>query len=132
MTNKLVKIAGVCVLAASACAAQAQESSQDVGQVVTRDATTGKLRAPTPEEFAKLQQLKESKARNFRVAPSRAERFHHKSGAIGISAPDDSISTSVAVLKNGKVEQECFDSPEAAAEALKKGIVRPQVTSASE
>lgn len=128
MTKMLLKIAGACVIAATACAAQAQED----GQRVSRDPVTGELRAPTAEEIAKLDKIKQDKARNFRKAPSVQERFNHRSGARLVSAPDDSISTSVAVIRNGKLEQECFDSPEAAAEAMKKGIVRPQANTASE
>ncbi|WP_426193649.1 post-PEP-CTERM-1 domain-containing protein [Massilia sp. DWR3-1-1] len=127
MTNTLLKIAGACFIAATACAAHAQD-----GQMVSRDPITGQLRAPTEAERSNLEKIKKDKARSARTAPTPTEHFYHKSGATGISAPDDSISTAVAVIKNGKVEQECFDGPKAAEEAIQKGVVRPHAHTASE
>ncbi|HZV65561.1 MAG TPA: hypothetical protein VFG03_11715 [Telluria sp.] len=95
----------------------AVESSDDI--TVVRDADTGQLRAATPEEHNALQQLRISKLRNARIAPTATLQKWHASGARGARLTDEFISAAVAVRKpDGTVGQECFDSHEAAEAAV--------------
>ncbi len=107
--------------------AQAQQTAAQPAAVqsaddmtVVRDAETGKLRAPTPEEHNALLQLRASKLRNARVAPTPILEKWHSSGARGARLTDESMSSVVAVRKpDGSVDQQCFDSHDAADAAVK-------------
>lgn len=86
---------------------------------VVRDAETGKLRAPTAQEHSVMQD-KAAKHRDARIAAPRMQQKWHHSGAIGTRVTDEFMSTSVAVRKaDGSVAQQCFDSQEEAAAAIK-------------
>lgn len=58
-------------------------TSEDDHLTVVRDADTGKLRAPTADERAVMQQAQAAKARNFRVSPRPGVQKYHHSGARG-------------------------------------------------
>lgn len=63
--------------------AQPFVAEQDNHLTVLRDAETGKLRLPTAEEHAIMQQERAAKARNFRVSLRPAMQKYHRSGARG-------------------------------------------------
>jgi hypothetical protein len=96
----------------------AVESSDNM--TVVRDPETGKVRAATPEEHNALLQMKAAKLRNARVAPSAPVQKWHSSGASGLRLTDEFMSSAVAVRKpDGSLDQQCFDSHEAAEAAVK-------------
>ncbi|MFC0131691.1 hypothetical protein CR105_12660 [Massilia eurypsychrophila] len=83
---------------------------------VVRDAETGKLRPPTPEEFAVMQQARAAKARNFRAAPRPALQKYHRSGARGARVSDEFEVLSVAASKpECAADTACADVNDAAA-----------------
>lgn len=58
-------------------------TTEDHHLTVVRDADTGKLRAPTAEETAQMQQARAAKARNFRASPRPGVQKYHHNGARG-------------------------------------------------
>ena len=92
-------------------------SSNDM--TIMRDVETGKLRAPTTGERAIMAAANAAKARNFRVAPTPTLQRYHPNGARGARLTDDFMSTSIAVIKSdGSLEKQCFESHEAAIDAM--------------
>jgi hypothetical protein len=102
--QRLLGAAGVLALCAAALPAVAQQAGQQVSEqavqstdavTVTRDATTGKLRAATAEE---QQALKAAKAKfAMRVAAPAPQQKVHASGARGARLTDEFLTSSVAV-----------------------------------
>jgi len=85
-------------------------------QIVVRDAETGKLRAPTPEEARALT----SKTDGLRRSPLAPLPKAHANGARGMRLNDESASYSVMVRQpDGRLLEQCFDSREAADAAVK-------------
>lgn len=131
MSMNLLKIASVLALSgAAALPLQVQAQTQEAqpaaeNAVVARDAVTGKLRAATEAEQAQLNSIKSERNRRFRGAAGEPVQKYHKNGVTrGARLTEEFVSTSVAVLnKDGKVEQECFDNPEAASTALSNGSI---------
>ena len=122
MSKNLMKLTGACLALTGAVAMPLQAAAQESNQIVARDAVTGQLRAATAAEAAELQQIKAEKARMFRVAPKQMLGRIHVSGGRGARLTDENMSSSVAVInKDGKVEQECFDSAAEAEAALASG-----------
>lgn len=126
MSNNSLKLKALCLALCGAAAmplqASAQEGSADA--TVTRDATTGQLRAATAEEAGALDAVKKEKARMFRVAPKQMRGHNHGRGIHSARMTDDMLSASVAVInKDGKVEQECFDSKVEADAAVASGVL---------
>lgn len=122
-------LAGIAALPLSALAADASpvvQTSAPIGssannQIVVRDAASGELRAATPEEAQSLQGSRSSvvQRRSSSVAATTQARFH-ASGARGARLTDELMSYSVLVRQpDGKLLEVCFDSKEAAEEALK-------------
>jgi len=98
----------LCACALPAAAQQAQqEAAQSVdAQTVARDATTGQLRAATPEEQAAL--VAQKAARQSRIAPKPTLQKYHSSGAGGVRLTDEFLSSSTAVrTPDGKIEMIC-------------------------
>ena len=92
--------------------------SATAGQVVTRDAETGALRAPTAEELQAL----ESKAGASRSPGAAARNLSkvHVSGAQGARLTDESMTYSVAVRRaDGSLAHLHFASKSEAEAALK-------------
>jgi hypothetical protein len=95
-------------LPAAAQATQETQATQEAAptadaQTVSRDATTGKLRAATPEEQATLQAMKAAK--QARVAAKPVLQKFHRSGAGGIRVNDELMSTLTAVrTPDGKLQ----------------------------
>jgi hypothetical protein len=100
----------LCAIALPASAQEAQQAVQSADAItVTRDATTGKLRAATADEQAAL---KAAKAKLFRAAAVQAplQKFH-SSGARGARLTDEFMSSSVAVRQaDGSIATECHET----------------------
>lgn len=113
MSNNSLKMTAICLALTGAAALPLQASAQQLGagEIVTVDAVTGQLRAPTTDERANLERIKSEKSRMFRVAPKQMLPRIHVSGGRGARLTDEMMSASVAVIdKDGNVAQECFDS----------------------
>lgn len=124
MSKNLLKMTGACLALTGAAIMPLQASAQEANAVVTRDAATGQMRAANAQEIAALEGVKAEKARMFRVARKDLQGRVHHSGGRGARMTDESMSASVAVIgKDGKVEQECFDSAAEAEAALATGIL---------
>jgi hypothetical protein len=124
MSKNLLKLTGACLALTGAAAMPLQAMAQEANAVVSRDAVTGQLRAATAEEVAALEQIKAKKSAMFRVSPKALQSRVHASGGRGARMTDESMSATVAVIgKDGKVEQECFDSAAEAETALATGTL---------
>jgi hypothetical protein len=113
-------------LAAAALPLHAQEAAQQADALtVVRDAESGKLRAPTPEEAAALTQQATSRTRFARVAVQAPLQKFHSSGAVGVRLTDEMVSSSAVVVRNadGSLQKLCFDSHDAAETTVKTGHV---------
>ena len=106
-------------------------ASSTSAQVVVRDAETGRLRAATPDEARALHDSRPAASASLRrsaavVAPqSRA----HTSGARGVRLTDEFMSYSVMVRQpDGKLVEICFESKEAAEEAMKASPIAKTTT----
>lgn len=90
-------------------------AQQDDHLTVVRDAETGKLRPPTAEEYATMQQARAVKARNFRAAPRPALQKYHRSGARGARVSEEFEVLAVAASKPECVmDTPCADAKDAA------------------
>lgn len=118
---------GLSTQGAMAQEAAAQEAAPQAAESLTvvRDATTGKLRAPTADEAAALKaQAAAAKPAARMAAPGFSLNKSHRSGVKGFRLTDESMSTSVAVRKpDGSIERQCFDSHGAGSDAVAKGHV---------
>lgn len=94
------------------------EAVQSTDQItVVRDADTGKLRAPTAQEYATLHE--KSAKHNARIAPAATLQKFHFTGARGARLTDEFTSAVVAVrAADGGIVQQCFDSRDAAEAAV--------------
>ncbi len=124
--------AGV-LLAAASLAAQAADAPDLAtapvadtvapdAQVVVRDASTGRLRAPTESE---TQALHAAAPQLRRVASAPMQRSHH-SGAKGVRLTEDFMSYSVVIKQpDGRLVEYCFPNAETAEAAVKAPVSAP-------
>lgn len=127
--NASIKIGAASLALAAACGARADDApapamaavhapSPAMGQMVVRDAATGRLRGPTAEEAAALQAAAPQALRGAR-RPGNVTRSH-PNGATGVRLRDAAMSFMVAVRQpDGRMREYCFDSQAAAEAALK-------------
>ncbi|MFL6710296.1 MAG: post-PEP-CTERM-1 domain-containing protein [Massilia sp.] len=124
MSKNLLKMTGACLALTGAAVLPLHASAQEANAVVARDAVTGQMRAANADEIAKLDAVKAEKARMFRADRKQLMGRMHKSGGHGARMTDESMSASVAVIgKDGKLQQECFDSAAEAEAALASGTL---------
>lgn len=96
--------------------AAANVESTDAMTVV-RDATSGKLRAPTAEEHAAIKST--GAVRAMRVSAKATQQKVHASGARGARLTDEFLSSEVAVRQpDGTLAMQCFDDHGAADQAV--------------
>jgi hypothetical protein len=129
----LVGIAALPLSAFAAEAAKPTSASMPIesganSQLVVRDADSGLLRAATPEEAQALQSSRGNAVLRRSAAPTTQARFH-SSGARGARLTDEFMSYSVLVRQpDGKLLELCFESKEAADEALKAAPIAKTAT----
>jgi hypothetical protein len=114
--------------------AQAQAPVDASSQIVVRDAASGQLRAATPEEAQALHSSRASAAtlRKSAVATAPQSRFH-SSGARGARLTDEFMSYSVVVRQpDGSMATLCFESKEAADEAIRAAAAAKTNTAPTE
>lgn len=109
MTRTTVTLAAAALAVAAAMPAQAQDA-----QRVQRDAVTGQLRAPTPEEGAAMA------ARAPRSTNESAQVRSSRRGGAGLRLTNEFLSHSVVVRQaDGSLAENCVVGEEAAADAAK-------------
>jgi hypothetical protein len=120
-----IKIGAASLALAVACTAHADDAppaavpaqSPAMGQMVVRDAATGRLRGPTPEEAAALHAAGPQALRGARRQGNVTRS--HPSGATGARLDDSAMSYVVVVRQpDGRLAEYCFASQEAAEAAL--------------
>ena len=90
---------------------------QPQGQMIVRDAATGRLRGPTPEEAAALHAAGPQALRGAR-RQGNVTRFH-RSGATGARLDDSAMSFVLLVRQpDGRLAEYCFENQAAAEAAL--------------
>jgi hypothetical protein len=93
-------------------------------QIVVRDVDTGALRAATPEEAQALHSSRGNAVAQRRSVAATTQARFHSSGARGARLTDEFMSYSVLVRQpDGKLVEVCFESKEAADEAMKAAPV---------
>lgn len=124
MTSSIKPFLAALALAA-ACAAQATDVPPSAlaapapaqGQMIVRDAATGRLRGPTPEEAAALHAAGPQALRGARRQGNVSRS--HRSGATGARMDDSSMSFVVLVRQpDGRLAESCFENQAAAEAAL--------------
>jgi len=107
---------------ATAPIAGAATSVAPDAQVVVRDATTGRLRAPTESETQALH----AAAPQLRRAPGVPMQRSHHSGAKGVRLTEEFMSYSVVIKQpDGRLVEYCFPNAEAAEAAVKAPVSAP-------
>jgi hypothetical protein len=119
----LSTLAALCVLASMtmhAKAAEQQEQKEQKGQgglVVVRDAQTGKMRAPTPEELRALRAKAPPSSAAAAGAPQ--QQLSRRDGARGVRLGEKSLVYDVVTRgEDGKLSSQCVQGEAAAREAL--------------
>jgi hypothetical protein len=109
------------VLLLCACATltvQARAAGQD-GLVVVKDAVTGKMRAPTPEEMRALRAAAPPNAAMSSARPAAAPSMTRADGARGVRVGDSHMVYEVVTRgPDGKLSSQCVQGLEAAERAL--------------
>lgn len=99
----------------------------DNSMVVVKDATTGELRLPTPEELAALQTPANARARAaavHTVASQPLQKFH-ANGARGARMTPEFMSFVVATRQaDGSFAMRCFENRQQAEAAIQQGGVQ--------
>jgi hypothetical protein len=119
-----IKTGAAALALAAACAVHADDAppaavpapSPAMGQMVVRDAATGRLRGPTAEEAAALHA---ASRQGLRAARAGNVTRVHRSGATGARLDDSAMSYLVVVKQpDGRLAEYCFESQAAAEAAL--------------
>lgn len=93
-------------LALGACLA-APAAWADEGAVVVRDAQTGRLRAPTAQEFKALKE-RDAKAAALRPVAPPAQEYVRRNGAVGVKVDPSLMTYSVMTRQaDGKLREQC-------------------------
>jgi hypothetical protein len=127
-----IKTGAASLVLAAACAAHAADAppsarpatAEPQGQMVVRDAVTGRVRGPTAEEAAALHA---ASRQGLRAGPRMGNVTRvHPSGATGARLDDSSMSYAVVVRQpDGRLVEYCFASQAAAEAALAKPASAP-------
>lgn len=106
----------LCALAAFSM--QAKAAGQE-GMVVVRDAVTGQVRAPTPDELRALRAKAPPAAALGAVAPQGQAVLGARNGARGVRLGEKSMVYEVATrAADGTLSSQCVQGEAAAADAL--------------
>jgi hypothetical protein len=118
----LLTLSAVLVLCACATLSiQARAAGQE-GMVVVRDAVTGKMRAPTPEEMRALHAATPAGAPNAAMSaarPSAGASLTGRGGAHGVRVGESHMVYEVVTRgPDGKLSSQCVQGADAAERAL--------------
>ena len=121
MTRTTVTLAAAALAVAAAMPAQAQDA-----QRVARDATTGQLRAATPEEGAALA------ASSVRTTTETNKAKYGRRGGAGVRLTNDFLSHSVMSRNaDGSLAEQCVTGEEAAATLVKAPVAATRSAAAT-
>lgn len=109
----LSAVTALCVFAMISI--QARAAGQE-GMVVVRDAQTGKMRAPTPDEMKALRAAAPPKAS---MAPAQPQMITRPNGARGVRVGESNLVYDVVTRgADGKLSSQCVQGEGAAQRAL--------------
>lgn len=112
-------MAALCALALFSLQAKAQEQDTSSGMVVVRDAQTGKMRAPTPDELRALRAKAPPPSAAMAGTPQTQSLTNRRSGARGVRLGEKNLVYEVATRgADGKLTSECVHGADAAEDAL--------------
>lgn len=112
-------MAALCALALFSLQAKAQEQDESKGMVVVRDAQTGKMRAPTPDELRALR-AKTPPSAAMAGAPQAQALSNRRSGARGVRLGEKTLVYDVVTRgADGKLSSECVHGEDAAEAAVR-------------
>lgn len=119
----LSMLAALCVLATLSMHARAQTKESKPGQegmVVVRDAQTGKMRAPTPQELRELRaRAPASAAAVAGTPPQQQKALTGRHGAHGVRLGEKTLVYDVVTRgEDGKLSSQCVQGEDAAQQAL--------------
>ena len=123
-------MATLCALAAFSLQAKAQQQAQPAsphsqeGMVVVRDAQTGKMRAPTPDELKALQARNPAPAALAAGRPQQHQALApRRDGTRGVRLGDRTMVYDVVTRgADGKLSSECVHGAAAAEAALGRAL----------
>jgi hypothetical protein len=112
-------LAALCVLASMAMHAKAAGQKDQEGMVVVRDAQTGKMRAPTPEELRALRAKAPPPSAAVAGATPQPHLLSRRDGARGVRLGEKSLVFDVVTRgEDGKLSSHCVQGEAAAREAM--------------
>jgi hypothetical protein len=118
----LSMLAALCVLATMSMHARAQTKESSTGQegmVVVRDAQTGKMRAPTPQELRELRARAPRSAAAVSGTPQQPKALSGRHGAHGVRLGEKTLVYDVVTRgEDGKLSSQCVQGEDAARHAL--------------
>lgn len=112
-------MAALCALALFSLQAKAQEQDAGPGMVVVRDAQTGKMRPPTPDELRALRAKAPRPAAATAGTPQTQSLTNRRSGARGVRLGEKNLVYEVVTRgADGKLSGECVHGADAAEAAM--------------
>ena len=114
-------MAALCALALFSLQAKAQEQEQEEGKgmVVVRDAQTGKMRAPTPDELRALRAKTPPPPAAMAGSAQPQTLTNRRSGARGVRLGEKNLVYEVVTRgPDGKLSETCVQGADAAEHAL--------------
>jgi hypothetical protein len=118
----LSMLAALCMLASLSMHAKAQSKESKPGQegmVAVRDAQTGKLRAPTPQELRELRAKAPPASAAVAGAPQQQKTLTGRHGAHGVRLGEKTLVYDVVTRgEDGKLSSQCVHGDAAAQDAL--------------
>jgi hypothetical protein len=118
----LSMLTALCVLATLSMHARAQTKESGTGQdgmVVVRDAQTGKMRAPTPQELRELRARAPRPAAAVAGTPPQPKALTGRHGAHGVRLGEKTLVYDVVTRgEDGALSSQCVQGEDAARHAL--------------
>ena len=118
----LSMLAALCVLATLSMHARAHTKESSAGQdgmVVVRDAQTGKMRAPTPQELQELRARAPRSAAAVAGTPQQPKALTGRHGAHGVRLGEKTLVYDVVTRgEDGKLSSQCVQGEDATRHAL--------------
>jgi hypothetical protein len=120
----LSMLAAVVVLASLTLHTKAQAQAKDAergqeGMVVVKDAQTGKMRAPTPEELRALRAKAPPPAASLSGTTSAPKNLTRRDGARGVRLGEKTLVYEVVTRgEDGTLSEQCVQGEDAAKDAL--------------
>jgi len=112
-------MAALCALALFSLQAKAQAREEGKGMVVVRDAQTGKMRAPTPDELRALRAKTPPPPAAMAGSAQPQTLTNRRSGARGVRLGEKTLVYEVVTRgADGKLSETCVQGADAAEHAL--------------